>query len=250
MRARGQVGAPDLGVGDQFHETVFGCEVVDGLEKPVQRGVAEATQARPRTRSISGSRAIAAGLGILATLTAALGLMMVIVAGFALSFDAIRAVGQASRIRHDWAWLLPAAVDGAMSVATVSLVVLRRLNRSTAYPWFVVGVNAAISVTCNGLHAHMGPAVTLPTAAMVAVSAVPTLNLALSVHLLVVLVEALATALAHLRGPSRRFTMPKIRVCTVHRYLGSSRGEISGNVPGNGRWSTHVPTARFPAATN
>jgi hypothetical protein len=131
-------------------------------------------------------------LGVTAAASAGLGLIMVIIAGFALSFDAIRTVGQASRIRHDWAWLLPAAVDGAMSVATVSVVVLRRLGRSTAYPWLVVGVNAAISLACNGLHAQMGEAVHLPSAITMAVSAVPALNLALSVHLLVVLVEGLA----------------------------------------------------------
>jgi hypothetical protein len=37
----------------------------------------------------------------------------VVTAGFALSFDAMRAAGRAGRIRQDWAWLLAAAVDSA-----------------------------------------------------------------------------------------------------------------------------------------
>ena len=69
------------------------------------------------TGSIEWSAWIRVGLGVLAATSAGLGLIMVIVAGFALPFDAIRTVGQASRIRHDWAGLLPAAVDGAMSDA-------------------------------------------------------------------------------------------------------------------------------------
>jgi Protein of unknown function (DUF2637) len=69
----------------------------------------------------------------LAGLVAGVGLMAaVITAGFALSFDAIRDVGGASDVRGDWAWLLPAAVDGAMSAATVAAVVMRRLDQSTA----------------------------------------------------------------------------------------------------------------------
>lgn len=53
-------------------------------------------------------------LAVLACMIALARLVAVIVAGFALSFDAIRAAARASGIRADWAWLLPAAVDGAM----------------------------------------------------------------------------------------------------------------------------------------
>ncbi len=38
------------------------------------------------------------------------------------AFVAIRTVAAASRIREGWAWLLPAAVDGAMAVGTVTAV--------------------------------------------------------------------------------------------------------------------------------
>src|SRR5512139_3107002 len=134
-------------------------------------------------------------LGGLAALIVSIGLAAVISAGFALSFDAIGTVGRASGMRADLAWLLPAAVDGAMAVGTVTAVVVRRLQRPTVYPWAVVLVNSAISVACNGLHAYEGTAMELPTPIAVAVSAVPAINLALSVHLLVLLVDAVADAM-------------------------------------------------------
>lgn len=136
------------------------------------------------------------GLGVLVGSVAGVGLVVVISAGFALSFDAVSAVGRASGVRPELAWLLPAAVDGAMAVGAVTAVVVRRLGRSTVYPWLVVLVNAGISVAGNGLHAYAGASMALPGGVAVAVSAVPAINLALSVHLLVVLVEVLADAVA------------------------------------------------------
>lgn len=134
-------------------------------------------------------------LTVLAGLVVVAGMAVVITAGFALSFDAIRVVGRAARIRPDWAWLLPAAIDGAMAVATITVVVLRRIHQPTAYPWAVVLINAAISVACNGLHAFTGNSVSLPPVIAMAVSAVPAVNLALPVHLLVALIDALAEVL-------------------------------------------------------
>ncbi len=127
-------------------------------------------------------------LGILAGAIATIGTVSVAVAGFALSYDAIRAVGIAAHIRESWAWLLPVSVDGAMAVATVAAVVLRHATgRTPRYPWFVVIAGAAISIVCNGLHATG----TLLDNASVrfAVSSIPPIMLALSIHLLVVLVE-------------------------------------------------------------
>ena len=133
---------------------------------------------------------VPASLAVLAAVVAGTGLLVVVVAGFALSFDAVRTVGRACHVRQDWAWLLPAAVDGAMAVATVTVVVLRHLGRPTVYPWAVVLVNAGISIGCNALHAAMGASLILPEQIAMVVSAIPALNLALSVHLLVALVDA------------------------------------------------------------
>lgn len=133
--------------------------------------------------------------GVLAGVVASVGTLAVTVAGFALSYDAIRAVGIASRIRVEWAWLLPVSVDGAMAVATIAAVVLRHMTGKTAmYPWAVVIVGAAISIACNGLHAipEVGVDLHLREEVRFAVSAIPAVMLALSVHLLVTLVEAVA----------------------------------------------------------
>jgi len=129
-------------------------------------------------------------LGIVAGTVASLGTVAVAVAGFTLSFDAIRAVAVAAHVRPSWAWLMPLSVDGAMSVATVAAVVLRRLGRRPAYPWLVVLSGAAISIACNALHARGGHP--LGERAAMAVSAIPPVMLALSVHLLVVLAVAVA----------------------------------------------------------
>ena len=132
--------------------------------------------------------------GVLAGVVASVGTIAVTVAGFALSYDAIRAVGIASRIRTEWAWLLPVSVDGAMAVATIAAVVLRHMTGKTAwYPWAVVLVGAGISIACNGLHAipPAGAALVIEEQwVRFAVSAIPAVMLALSVHLLVTLVEA------------------------------------------------------------
>ncbi len=129
-------------------------------------------------------------LGIIAGTVASLGTVAVAVAGFTLSFDAIRAVAVAAHVRPSWAWLMPLSVDGAMSVATVAAVVLRRLGRRPAYPWLVVLAGAGISIACNALHARGGQP--LGVRAAMAVSAIPPVMLALSVHLLVVLAVAVA----------------------------------------------------------
>jgi hypothetical protein len=139
------------------------------------------------------SRFTAAALGTLAGIIAAAGTLAVVVAGFTLSFDAIRKVAIAAYIRPDWAWLMPVSIDGAMAVATVTAVVMRKLNRGAKYPWLVVLVGAAISIACNGTHAYLqGGEVQLPPLAAASVSAIPALQLALSIHLLVLLALALA----------------------------------------------------------
>lgn len=136
-------------------------------------------------------RFVVTALGVLAGVVAGVGTLAVASAGFALSFDAIRAVGQAAYIRPSMAWMLPVCVDGAMAVATVCAVVLRRMGRRPVYPWLVVLAGAGISIAANALHAYQqGGEVPLPPHWAMAVSAVPPLLLAMSVHLLVILGEA------------------------------------------------------------
>ncbi|MFB9415707.1 DUF2637 domain-containing protein [Dactylosporangium matsuzakiense] len=131
-------------------------------------------------------------LGVVAGVVASVGLLAVTAAGFALSFDAIQAVAVAAHVDRRLAWMMPVAIDGAMAVGTVTAVVMRRLGRSAWYPWLVVLTGAVISVLCNAAHAYMAGALVLPVRAAMAVSAIPAVMLALSVHLLVELVQAVA----------------------------------------------------------
>lgn len=148
-------------------------------------------------------RLTATALGVLAGLVAAAGTLAVATAGFTLSYDAIRKVGIAAGVRPDWAWLLPVSVDGAMAVATVTAVVMSRMSRNVWYPWLVVIAGAATSIACNAVHALMRDNIQLDNVTAMAVSAIPAVMLVLSVHLLVVLVDAAANAVRARLAPDK-----------------------------------------------
>jgi hypothetical protein len=132
----------------------------------------------------------ARALIVLGACAAVLGTLAVIAAGFALSFDAIRAVGDAAGIRASIAWMLPVSVDGAMMVATITAIVLRTMHRPVWYPWLVVCVGIAVSIWCNSTHAGIAEDIELTIGQARAVSAIPAVTLALSVHLLITLALA------------------------------------------------------------
>jgi hypothetical protein len=122
---------------------------------------------------------------------ASVGALAVTVAGFALSFDAGRAVAVAAYVNPHLAWLNPVAVDGLMAVAMVTAVVMRWLGRSNRYPWTVVIAGMVVSVACNAAHASIhGGALQLNPYAAMAVSAIPAVSVAASVHMLIVLALA------------------------------------------------------------
>nr|WP_221374435.1 DUF2637 domain-containing protein [Actinoplanes polyasparticus] len=132
-------------------------------------------------------------LGIVAGTIASLGIVAVTSGGFALSFDAIRTIARAAHINADLDWMLPVTIDGAMAVASVTAIVMQKLGRTPWYPWVVVLANVLISVGCNALHAYQGGGEKpLPSEWAMAVSAIPAINLALSLHLLIELVMAVA----------------------------------------------------------
>lgn len=132
-------------------------------------------------------------LGYVGAVVVVLGTLVVTMAAFTLSYDAIRSVGIAANMRPSWAWMLPVSIDGAMGVATVAVLLLKQIGRSTWYPWLVVAVGVLVSAGCNGLHATGEDGhVDLPVEWARAVGVIPPLMLALSVHLLAVLVKALS----------------------------------------------------------
>jgi hypothetical protein len=184
------------------------------------------------------SRATATAFGVLAGTVAAAGTLAVVVAGFTLSFDAIRKVAIAAYIRPDWAWLMPVSIDGAMAVATVTAVVMSKLDRSAKYPWFVVFVGAAISIGCNATHAYLeGGEVQLPGLVAACVSAIPALQLALAVHLLVLLALALAgkfaaASAAPTSAPVVGVVPAQVPPSTSAPTSGAASGRTSGGTAG------------------
>lgn len=158
-------------------------------------GMAEATEVTPV--AMTGWRRVGAvTLVVLGCVTAVAGTLTVIAGAFTISFDAIAAVGTASGMNREIAWMLPVSVDGAMAVATVVAILLRQAGRPTLYPWLVVAAGVAMSMACNAAHAQpvIGDAEPAPleldpiVAALV--STIPALTLALSVHLLMTLALA------------------------------------------------------------
>jgi hypothetical protein len=198
-------------------------------------------------------RIVAVALGVLAGLVATAGTIAVAVAGFALSFDAIRSVAQASHIRASIAWMYPVTVDGSMAVATVVAVVLHRMARPVWYPWLVVSWGVLVSIGCNGLHAYQGGSGVLPPAWAVVVSAVPAVNLALSVHLLVTLVEAVAQRAADATPTATAEATPARQQAAVPGDTAATSAATAGRqddvVPGDSERDTTPAAAATPAAT-
>lgn len=148
-------------------------------------------------------------LVVLGCVLATIGALAVIAAAFALSFDAIEAVGVASGINSRIAWMLPVSIDGAMLVATITAILLRYLRRPAWYPWFVVVAGVAISVACNAAHAGLaGGLPRLELAQARAVSAIPAVTLFLSVHLLITLALAVLREPAKGAAPAAEVTQP------------------------------------------
>ena len=154
------------------------------MTKPITRPTPSTARARWRHRG-------AVALVAIGCVVAALGTLAVIAAGFALSFDAIRAVGIAAGMNEDIAWMLPVSIDGVMTDATITAIVLKTMGRRALYPWVVVIIGVAISVACNAAHARlMGGLFDLEPGMAQLVSAIPAVTLFLSVHLLITLALA------------------------------------------------------------
>lgn len=193
-------------------------------------------------------RIIATALGVLAGVVASVGALAVVGAAFTLSFDALRDIATAAHVRPSLAWLYPVAVDGAMAVAAVTAVVLRQMRQAVWYPWTVVVAGAAISIGANALHAYVaGGAIALPAKWAMTVSAVPPLLLALSVHLLIVLAEAV-----------RHINQPTVSTATEvpdRQLAASTEGSADADADGHRETSpvadrnAPVPQVLIPAAS-
>jgi hypothetical protein len=127
--------------------------------------------------------------GRLAVSTAIVGTVLIAAAAFWLSFTALTDLAHRSGVAAEQAWAWPLIVDGLIVVATVAVVALDR-KRAAWYPWLLLMVGTAVSVTANALHATVAADPSVPAALAGCVAAVPPLVLLASTHLMVVLVRS------------------------------------------------------------
>jgi hypothetical protein len=75
-------------------------------------------------------------------------------AAFAQSFDALRQMAGAIHVRAQLTWLFPFLIDGFIAYGIRALLVLRDARlRARVYAWSLVGIATATSVWANSLHA-------------------------------------------------------------------------------------------------
>ncbi len=132
-----------------------------------------------------GKRPFAAALwpGVLLCTVAA-------VMAFTLSFTALRAVGIASGIAEDQAWMFPLTIDTVILFGTWAAFRFRaRGAAGTWYAWVLLSVFAGASWVGNFLHAQPVPVGHLVLSRAVAslFSSVPSLSLLLTTHMLVLI---------------------------------------------------------------
>ncbi|WP_404434825.1 DUF2637 domain-containing protein [Microbacterium lacus] len=101
---------------------------------------------------------------------------------FWLSFTSLEDLAHRSGIGASQAWAWPLIVDGIIVVATVAVVVLAS-SRAVWYPWLLLIVGAAVSVTANAIHAILAADADVPAALAASVAAVPPLVLLAITHL-------------------------------------------------------------------
>ncbi|GAB3108764.1 hypothetical protein GCM10027160_07110 [Streptomyces calidiresistens] len=82
------------------------------------------------------------------------GIVLLGVTGFALSYDALRQTAVAIHVRGPLTYLFPLVIDGFIAIGIGALLILRNAPlRSRFYVWALVGLATVTSIWANGLHA-------------------------------------------------------------------------------------------------
>ncbi|MFD4462473.1 DUF2637 domain-containing protein [Nocardia sp. NPDC058480] len=110
------------------------------------------------------------------------------VASFILSFAALRDLAILANTPHRWAWLFPVIVDGTIIQATISALALAKSPERQWFLW-VLGAGAAVSITCNSVHA-IAAGNPLPGWACAIVAAIAPISLLIDTHGLALLFRA------------------------------------------------------------
>jgi hypothetical protein len=83
----------------------------------------------------------------------AAGVVVLAVAAFTLSYDALHQLALDSRVRPRLAWIWPVVIDGTIVVALLTVLAAKRASARAAYPWTLAGLFSAASVAFNIAHA-------------------------------------------------------------------------------------------------
>jgi hypothetical protein len=87
----------------------------------------------------------------------AAGVLLLAVAAFTLSYDALHQLALDSRVRPALAWLWPVVIDGTIVVALLTVLAAKRAATRAAYPWALAGLFSLASVAFNIAHAPDRP---------------------------------------------------------------------------------------------
>ncbi|MFI5759244.1 DUF2637 domain-containing protein [Streptomyces sp. NPDC051569] len=123
-----------------------------------------------------------------------LGIALLAVFAFALSYDALRQMGVAIHIRGLLTYAFPLVIDGFIAVGVGALLMLRTAPwYSRLYVWLLVGAATVTSIWANATHAvrlnqqaHHGNGLRLDDLTVGGLSAIAPLALAGAVHLYIV----------------------------------------------------------------
>ncbi|WP_247197733.1 DUF2637 domain-containing protein [Streptomyces sp. GESEQ-35] len=123
-----------------------------------------------------------------------LGIALLAVFAFALSYDALRQMGVAIHIRGLLTYAFPLVIDGFIAVGVGALLMLRTAPwYSRLYVWLLVGAATVTSIWANAVHAvrlneqaRHGDGLRLDDVTVGALSAIAPLALAGAVHLYIV----------------------------------------------------------------
>ncbi|MCS0601162.1 DUF2637 domain-containing protein [Streptomyces sp. LP11] len=123
-----------------------------------------------------------------------LGIALLAVFAFALSYDALRQMGVAIHIRGLLTYAFPLVIDGFIAVGVGALLMLRTAPwYSRLYVWLLVGAATMTSIWANAVHAvrlnelaRHGDGLRLDDVTVGALSAIAPLALAGAVHLYIV----------------------------------------------------------------
>ncbi len=110
------------------------------------------------------------------------------VASFILSFAALRDLAVLANTPVRWAWLFPVIVDGTIIQATISALALAKSPERQWFLW-VLAAGAAVSITCNSVHA-IAAGNPLPGWACAIVAAIAPISLLIDTHGLALLFRA------------------------------------------------------------